>query len=76
MENVNIDVLENGRLYLTPFVGYKLHNIRADKYYTEAVAKNPNGWEAVRDEDIPVPERGEDDIISDAEALNIILGEL
>lgn len=61
-------------LLLRPSQGYILHNTTVDKYYSEAIVRQTSGWEAVRNEDVPIPEPTDDDEISDAEALSIIRG--
>lgn len=73
MEHVNIEYI-GAYLYLTPFDGYLLHNTKTDTLHSEATVKSLKNWEAVRVEDIVLPEPSDDDVVSDAEALNIILG--
>lgn len=74
MEHIEVTRLDNGMLLLRPAEGYALHNIITDRYYSEAIVARTKYWEAVRLEDVPVPIPTDEDEISDAEALNIILG--
>lgn len=49
MENISVTELGNGYKRLVPAKGFKLYNKYDQKYYSEAVAKNETGYEAVED---------------------------
>lgn len=73
IENVSVSYIGE-YLHLTPFDGYLLHNTKTDTYHSEATVKSVRNWEAVALDNVEQQPQSDDDLIGDAEALNIILG--